>query len=207
MKKIILKTALKTLAALAAALVIGLTILFLGFPQHMATFAERTGDYNTATAFSSLRYKYTGDTDDLARTVRDAIFAGNDKKTVKYGDKLILKTDFDEYCAEQNEYLSTTEAQDYAGDYKQFICGSLASAKYRRGDAEGAIKVALDAVSSVTDFTYGNALAALSVEVIKKDDAETARKLLPEVEKFKTGEALADITQLLEETALRLEKA
>jgi len=133
-KKVILISALETLAAVALAALLVFSIWILCAPHTMATAAEKTGNYSFAVTCADLKYKYTNDVDDLARCAEDSILSGKDKNIVKYGEKLLSHDKFDGLNAEKNAKLSY--------DYKSYICGNVAAAQYRRGDLQKAIATA-----------------------------------------------------------------
>ena len=87
LKNFVIKTAVKTFLIVLAVAVAGFIIFNFAFPQHMASFAERVGNYDMALKYASLRYSYTGSTDDLARCFEDAILAGDDEAILEYGDE------------------------------------------------------------------------------------------------------------------------
>ena len=71
MNKIILKTALITLASLIVASLMVFSLWILCSPQSMASACEKTGNYSFAVTCADLRFKYTKNVDDLARCVED----------------------------------------------------------------------------------------------------------------------------------------
>lgn len=170
MKKIVLKSALFAVAALALAALLTFSLWILCSPQSMATASERAGNYSFAITCADLRYKYTKNTSDLARCAEDAILAGKDKHILNYGEKLIARTDFDEVCAKRNEKLLQSEFGQYAADYKSYICGNVAAAEYRSGKLQTAITTAAKAGTET-------AFIKLTLEVAKKGTAAEKGKL------------------------------
>lgn len=143
----------------------------LGFPQHMATLFEKMGAYSFATGYAGLAYTYKGTVENLARCVDDSIFAHDDANIVNYGNKLVEREDFDAYCEQRNEAL------DGAVDYYQYIYGNLACAIYSRGDKDGALDAAKNAMQKVSGFPANNALAALAIRSAKNSDTEFSATL------------------------------
>lgn len=166
MNKVILKTALKTLLAVIIAFILALLILCFGFPRTMADICRKFGSYSFAASFSSLSYKYYGETDDLYNCANYSILAKNDNDTVNYGKELAFSDEerFKAYCAEHE-------------GAKQWILGNLAAAQYRTGDKEGALKTAQASLDGETDFPAGNAVISLTVEVGKAFDKPAATAL------------------------------
>lgn len=179
MFKVIAKTALKTLAIVIALIVLAFGIASLGFPSAMAGAFEKLGNYSFATGYASLSYSYSKDVADLARCAQDSILAGNDKATVRFGDKLISHEDFSSYCEKESERLGL--------DYFQFICGNTACAKYRTGNTDGALKTCETALSETEGFPEGNAYARLTVVVAEKNDADTAKLIKTALEGVASG--------------------
>ncbi|MDE6505029.1 MAG: hypothetical protein K2L42_04080 [Clostridia bacterium] len=169
MFKIIAKTALKVLLALVIALIIAFTVASLGFPKAMAEFFEKQGNYSFAKGYMSLQYTYSGDINDLAHFVQDCILAEDDGSVSKSGDKLTSHEGFAALCEMETQRLNL--------DYRQYICGKIACAKYRLGDKSGAIQTAENAVLEGNGFSKNNAAVQLAVEVSKAKDKECAQTL------------------------------
>lgn len=190
MKHFVAKTILKTLLIAILALGVAFGVASLGFPAQMAGMFENMGAYSFATGYASLAYTYSGKTEDLARCVDDSIFAHDDKNIVSFGDKLLADGGFGDYCSGRT-------------GYKQFVTGSIACAKYRRGDKEGALNTAGNALGS-EGFPRPNALGALCLAAYDAQDREFMDELYAEVSArtpSDEGESgyLSDILQLLNE--------
>lgn len=127
----------------------------------MAGFFENIGAYSFATGYASLAYTYSPNTEYLVRCLDDSILSGNEGNIVNFGDKFISDENFEEYCAERsNETL----------DYKYYVFSSVATAKYGRGDKEGALNLAEQSFEGVSGFPKRNVYAALAVKAIEKGD-------------------------------------
>lgn len=171
MVKIIVKTFIKTALAVVVMLAVAFGVVSIAFPQHMATLFENAGCYRTATDYASLRHFYTGNVNDLDRCARDSILSRNNGKIVKYCGKLVADEEFAELCT---SYIGAYDSYDY----RQYICGNLASAQYAEGDAEGAVDTATAALDGVEGFPVNNALALLCIRVAEREDGQTAKVLL-----------------------------
>jgi hypothetical protein len=173
LEKIVVKTAVKTALIVILILLISIGVINFAFPQHVATFAERIGNYQLAVKYTNLRYSYTGDEYDLARLVDDCILSDKDEYIVTYGEKLIDDEGFDEVCEYKNELL-----KEYIDvDYGQYVAGKVAVSKYNLGDFDGALKLALRINGSLS-FKANNAVLALSAKVIENKDRESAVKVV-----------------------------
>lgn len=170
LKKVIILTAVKTVIALIAAALIVFGILSFGFPRTIAGMCEKTQNYNLAIKYYSLSYFYTGDSQDLLSCVHNSISSENDEDIILYTEKFIAHEDFEKYCEESGE--------------KQTVYANLLRAKYRTGDKQGALETARVAMDGVTDFPTSSAMVTLILEVRKAQDAETAKILLDEIEKY-----------------------
>lgn len=167
MGKVILKTALKVVAAVLGALVLAFGVMSLAFPRTMAQIFEKFGSYSVAAGYSSLSYTYYGEVGDLGRCFEDSVFAYNDGDTVSYGEKLIKHEKFNELCEER---------KSSGIDYKQFVYGNISAAKYRKGDLDGAIAAAL-----AGDAENVNAFGTLTIAVVKANDKQAASRILQEL--------------------------
>ena len=170
MKNFVVKTAVKTLLIVLAVIVVGFVIFNFAFPQHMATFAEKLGNYDMAVWYSSLRYSYTDDTDDLARCLEDAILAENDQKIVEYGDEFFEKDD--------RVAVMVQLTEDKGIDYLNLFGGHLVSSKYACGDFDGALDLALDFFESTQSLGYECPLTSLVASLVSNKDAVNAPALL-----------------------------
>lgn len=176
MKHFLVKTAVKTILIILAVAVVGFGIFNFAFPQHMATFAERVGNYGMAVRYASLRYSYTGDTRDLARCLEDAILADDDASVVRYGNEFFGKSD-----RAQVMYELTADSMDSEGlvvDYLNFFGGGLVGARYATGDFNGALSLALELNGGASEFVYGCPLMSLAAEVVGGEDRVNAPALL-----------------------------
>lgn len=148
----------------------------------MATMFENMGNYSFATGYASLRHMYTQNVEDLARCVDDSIMSRNNRNIITFCTRFTGDDDFEEYCQKR----SAGGEADY--DYKQYVLGNLASAKYAEGDKEGALSDARNALSGVTGFPVNNAAGILAIRVAEAADGETAKALL-EIVRSRTPEA------------------
>ena len=186
MSKVILKTALKTLLIVAVVVLVAFGVASLAFPSEMAGLCEKTGNYSMATGYASLSYTYSKNVNDLNRCFTDSVSAENDNDIVKFGDKLIADEKFTEVC----ESITVIKVEvngkekEMPIDYKQYVYGRVAAAKYRSGKKDEAFDIAVKAMDGVQSFTKNNALSALSIQVLQSNDKDMAGKLLTEVQKL-----------------------
>lgn len=166
MRKVVLKTASITVGALAAAGILIFSLWILISPQSMATVSEKLGNYSFAVTCADLKYKYSGDTGDLARCAEDSILSGNDALIIKYCEPLIAKDNFGEICRKKDAELSRVPIVGiHTLDYNTYILGNLAVAQYRGGDLKKAVATA-ESGDKVECFTK------LVIEIIEHGSAE-----------------------------------
>ncbi len=180
MSRVFVKTALKTAIGIIIITIISLIVFNFAFPQHMATFNERVGNYPLAIHYSQKRYEQTGSTADLARCVDNSILAKDYDSIVLFGEELIDKADFESYAQSRDIVYP---GFNYTLYYGQYVNGKIAIAKYHNGDIVGAIDVATSANGYIS-YVKQNALHALIVEVASNNDKETLTSLLTELEKI-----------------------
>ena len=189
MNKVVLKAASITVGVLAAAGILIFSLWILISPQSMATVSEKLGNYNFAVTCADLKYKYSGDSYDLARCCEDGILAADDSLTVKYCGQLIEKKDFDEVCRRRDEALSRTEFGAYAADYRTYIIGNLAVAQYRLGDLETAIKTA--------ERGEVQCFAKLVIELVENGSPEDMEKVKTSLSRLDATEYVNGLIELL----------
>lgn len=163
---------MQVLLIVVALVVVAVAVLHFCFPQVMATFSEKVGNYSLATYYQSQVYKKTGDVNDLTRCVDDAILSGNDEYIVQFGDALVSHEKFDEVCDAKN-----TRFANISLDFKQYVCGKVAVSKYNLRDFNGAILLAKTANGTAT-FKNNNALITLSLKIAQAKDVVCATEML-----------------------------
>lgn len=205
MEKIVVKTAVKTVLAILAVLVVVFAIFNFAFPQHMATFMESIGNYSLAVKYSSLRYSYTGDSMDLSRCFENSVSLGNDDYIIEYGEELVAKEDFSSVCElKEKEFYELDDKyfnEDVVYDYNQRVKGKLAVAYYHNGEDERAINYAF-AANGTESFISGNALITLYLEIRSENDSEAAGMMLEVLSKVsptdeKEAQSLGEVIESL----------
>lgn len=174
LKNFVVKTAVKTLLIVLAVLVVAFVIFNFAFPQHMASFAEKIGNYDMAVRYASLRYSYTGDTDDLARCFEDAILADDNELIIEYGDQFFEKDD--------HAQVMVNLSLDREIDYYDLFGGGLTRARYETDNFSGALELALDLYDDTKSLTYSCPLTSLAASVVNNNDTQNAPALLDALE-------------------------
>lgn len=164
MFKVICSTALKTILGLILFFVFLFVILSIAVPSAMGNICEAMGQHSMAAVYYSQSYSYTGDVMDISCCCHNAITAGDDEKIIVYCEKYIKDSYFKNYAKEKEE--------------RQYIYGNLACAQYRQGKKSEAFDLVNEAMDGVTGFPTANAFTALSLEVKKAEDKQSAASLL-----------------------------
>jgi hypothetical protein len=191
-EKIIVKTAVKTVLIIFILLAIVFAVFNFAFPQHMATACERLGNYSLAVKYTSLRYTYTRDVDDLSRCVDDCILSGKDEYIADFGEQMLKQDTFDEVVAKNgNGYPGSV-------DYNQYLSGKVAASKYAVGDFDGGLEVAF-AANGYTSFANGNPLMVMSIRIIYEKDKSGATRMAEELQKVTPSDdvEIADLKALI----------
>lgn len=209
--KIILKSALITLVTLIGAALVAFAVLSLAFPSAMAKMCEKTNNYSFAVRYAALSYTYSGDGEDVARCVEDAISSGKSSLVVKYGGKFLSHPQFSEVCDKKTEEWQRAfsgnadigqqvEERNLVLDYRFYICGEIAVARYTRGDMNGALEAAEKGCENYIGFPAGNPYVQLALKVVAENDAQGKAELKSALdEKFgsETGEYFTGVYDLL----------
>jgi hypothetical protein len=179
--KIAAKTALTILIILLAVF----AIFNFAYPQHMATLTEDMGNYALAVRYTSLRYTYTGDINDLTRCVEDCILSERDDYIADFGGRLIALDGFDEVCATKDEQLG--EQGTYTqGTYRRYIYNKVVASTYANGDYDKAVAIA-ETENGLESFKNDNPIMALAVRIIYEHDGDNATKMITELGKVNTS--------------------
>ena len=177
LKKIVVKTAVITVAIIIVVVSVVFTIFRFAFPQHMATLSEGMGNYNLAVRCASLRYSYTHDCNDLARCFDDSVLWKNDQYIIQYGEELVNNEGFFAVCESKNQAAGANY------DYRQRVFGKIAVSYYNTGKKGKAVSFASEA-NGYTSFVYGNALMSLAAAVRSASDKEVCALIVAELDKI-----------------------
>ncbi len=163
--KVILRSILSTLAAIATLLAVMLLSLIAFFPSTMMEISYDMGMEASSIRYAERAYKNSKDIYFIAYATEVAIEDGQEKKILSCGEKYVHHADFVLYC---NETGKTEE-------YKHFIYGQVCLSKYGAGDTDGAIELAKTSLNG--GFAEGNAMTALVVRAFEKQDVAAQEKL------------------------------
>ncbi len=173
------KTILKMLLAVIALFFVFVAVMTFAFPGQMAAFSESVSWYTAACRFSSLKYMYFKDVEDLDRCFEDAVLSGKNSYILEYSEKLISHDDFDALCIETDKYYASLEYSSYTSSYKQYVYGQYVIALAVSGEKQ---KAADEAFGVCYDFYSGCALSSLAIYAF--EDEELAHFVLEAMDKI-----------------------
>lgn len=118
MKKVILKSASITLAAIIAVALIVYGVFAFFFPSSLASFYRGVSNYSVALKYSERVYEKSGSYSDLLVVVNDAIDSSNAKKIRKYAEKALYNRDLSlsERCRISESYCLSLYAINLKSD-------------------------------------------------------------------------------------------
>lgn len=169
MSKLIVKTALSTLAAILILILLSFGILSLGFPSTMARLCLRMNLKDAALQYAVAESDRSNKAADIAFSVECAIYAEKEEALIVCMGQL-------EACEDRENFFAEKEAEDEG--YRQYLYGQYAVALYRQGRSEEALSVAFDVSGYLHSFPANNAVIALSVEAISAQDKELCGDIL-----------------------------
>lgn len=193
MKKVVLKTASITLAAVIVAALIGYGVFALFFPYNLASFYRGAANYDLALKYSERGYSKSENHDlkDLLIVVYDAIDANNNEKIEKYAARALLSGDLTEnerlhisqsYCLALYARNKKNEALEKAAELT--LGGALCTGYVTGNPFRAVIGAAAQEVSDC--LKSGKEVPAELTEYIKKISAALekmqAEKVLSESE-------------------------
>ena len=164
--KVIIRTFLSTLAAIALLFGIMLLALVAFFPSTMMELTYNLGMDASSIRYAERAYDWHKDEYFIAHAMETAIGMKDTEKIEKCGERFIADEKFDEYCAAQNKRLP----ESVTLTYEQYVYGQVCVAKYENGDK-------VDAVARAFELTVGfpqnNAVVAVLYTAIADGDTTT----------------------------------
>lgn len=175
MKKVILKTASITLAAVIVAALICYGVFACFFPYNLASFYRGVSNYDLALKYSERGYQKsaTHDVSELLIVVYDAIDAQNDKQIEKYAAKSLLSGDLSQserlhvsqrYCVALYNLNKKNLALEKAADLT--LGGALTTGYVKGNPLRSVMGEALQCASD--GMKKGEGVSAELTEYIKK---------------------------------------
>ncbi len=154
MKKLILKTALITLASILCVFLLVFGALALFSPITLANLFDRMGGYSSSIHFYESQYDKTGDIDDLSVLVLKIDHESDSELAEEYLAELVSHKDFNEFCVrEEGGEISN----------KEFYYGKYAVALAKNSKLDKSIEVA-NAFVEDNGYTNYNPFSILLME-------------------------------------------
>ena len=179
MKKLIIKTAAITLAAiiLTALLIYGALAAFS--PKSLAEFYDNAGNAGLAREYYARTYEKSGDINDLYVFCVKADEKGDAAKSAKYLEVITDKQDFEEFCRDKDVgYTVKFSTAD-------FLRGKCVAANYYAFGINKAVESALSFTGNA--YAENNAFTLFISRCVKDFSAEDKAALSAALENFKAS--------------------
>ncbi len=198
MGKLIMKTALITLSVTFVLAISVFGIVSFSAPGAMMSFSASLGMESVSGDYAFAEYERSGNLSCLVRAAETAEKA-NALSSADERFTLLLKDEkFPAYCAEKDGEAAAPIS------YKQYVYGLAAGVKYRLGDREGALRLALEsAEEGASGKKLPYAVIEIAVKAQEKKDAPFCKTFAEwlRTSGFEESKTLQDIINLLEECA------
>ncbi len=177
--KVILRAFLSTLAAICALIAFMIVALCAFFPSTMMEVSYAMGMESSSIHFAERAYDNSDDVYYIAYATEVAIEDEAQDKILTCGEKFLAHEGFERYCANKGEGKEA---------YQNFIYGQVCVAKYDSGERDGAIALAKQSLGQ-NRFSQGNAMVALVIRAIEKEDGAALERLKTELQSLSVAEA------------------
>ncbi len=185
MDKIIIRAALRTLAAIGVLLVFLSLSLCLIFPSTMMYITYDLGMDGASVKYGMRAYRNTEDITYVAFATETAIGVDAYEEIESCGSKLIAHEDFAQYCKARDDKAGTNDL------YKQYVYGQVAFAQYRLGRKSAALSTSMAALGE-HKFPENNAFVALALNALMANDSEMIAMLKNQIAAIDDGLSAAD---------------
>jgi hypothetical protein len=179
--KLILKVALKTLAAVAALFVFLFSALIIFFPSTMMNFTYNMGMDAASISYAKREYKRTDKIYYIAYATEIAIGLEDCEKIFSCGKAFINDGDFEKYCEAMNE----NKPAGTIGGYEQYIYGQVCVSEYLLGKKTEAVMRAFDCIEEL--FPAQNAVVAVLVKALIANDFATVEVIKGKMEQLQVA--------------------
>ena len=192
--KVIVRTIVSTLCAIAILCVSAVLFASFIFPSTMMSISYKLGNDSGAMKYAYSSYTRTKEVAYIAYATEVAFGVDNDEDIVRYGEEFVKDEDFKKYCAEVDLRSGTAQ-----GAYRQYVYGRLVVSEYSIGEKEKAFSYAEEAIGN--KFVKNNAMVALLFEAMVKGDGATVQKVINKMRDLSAtldGEDAEYLTSLLD---------
>lgn len=198
MKKVILKSALITLAAIIAVALIVYGVFAFFFPASLASGYRGVSNYSVALKYSERAYRKNGDYNALLIVVNDAIDSENAEKITEYAEKALLNRDLsssercrisESYCLALYEYNYKNYSPKLVFERALNVAAQTVGEPYYVGYVEGNPLRSLlmacvnDCNELLTNGKTVSAEKAQYLNLINQELCELAKTQLPSAQK------------------------
>ena len=142
----------------------------------MLRISEFCGMDQVSVQYAVSVYTRSNDIDDLADAVERAYYAESWDIAADYGQRLMARADFEDFCKERD--VENTDGGASAS-YAQYTAGIVAVAQYRTGDGDSALKTAF--ALNTNSFTENNSAVTLAMTAMDEGDKEFCARILQEL--------------------------
>ena len=198
MGKLIVKTAVITLACIIALALLLFGVFSLFFPSVMVSVTDKLGMESACASYSVSQYKKSGTMEDLSAAVKRSYAAGHYEDAAVYGKIMIEASGFTAFCEASDAQMSEAEEQ-FMGNSADYYMGITVASQYYIGSDES-IDTAFAALGIVLQGT--NPVVFLVNAAKGREDKEFCKRVLERLESLRVraeDEAdLADYVQALE---------
>ena len=185
--KVILKAFISTLSAIVLLFAFMFSVLALAFPSTMMQLSYDFGRDKTSIRYAQRAYDWFDDTYYMAYAMEVAIGSDNQEMIEKCGE-IVVEDDayFTQYCAEKQAGLPASVTIQY----KDYLYGKIAVAKYEQGKKEEAVNYAFDSLNGA--FPMDNAVEAVFYAAMRNTDQETVALMKGKMEQQASNIAEGD---------------
>lgn len=164
MGKLIAKTAVITLLAAIATLIIGFSLTALFSPATMSDFTANIGAYRASAYCQQTHYNRHKTLSNLDRLVQLSILAKKDGFVVKYAQILIEDEKFEQFAKSKDE----NQSADVKGGYVDYIYGNYSASLYRTKKYSEAFEAASQ--TAKTTYAKNNSFQYYVYEIAENKD-------------------------------------
>ena len=169
--KVIVRTVVNTLCAIAILCVSAVLFASFIFPSTMMGISYKLGNDSGAMKYAYTSYTRTDEVAYIAYATEVAFGVDENEDIVYYGEQFIADKNFDEYCLQVDLQSGTSQ-----GAYRQYVYGRLVISEYSLGEKEKAFSYALDAIGG--KFVQNNAMVALLFESMVANDSAMVERVV-----------------------------
>lgn len=169
--KIILKSVLSTLAAIAILCLALILLLVYIYPSTMMQLSYDLGMDEASVQYANTAYERSGEKEIYYIAFATEVSIGmNDSESIETcAEKLIKNSEFKTYCEEKDK------TSNVSGEYAQYYYGQLYLAKYKNGKAQEAVDGAFASLEG--GFPANNSVGVVLIAAINASDENSIQQI------------------------------